>query len=130
MTEGRTSVMPQLECGQCGIPLDTLAKECPKCGEKRAVRQDGKKILEVDVAHAGETVDKALAKLNQAASEALAGAYMGLRVVHRYGSGHNHTHLIKEAVQKRLLALQERYGGKLIQDGNPGATQWQIGRGS
>jgi len=28
--------------------LDTLAKECPKCGEKRPVRQDGKKYLEVD----------------------------------------------------------------------------------
>lgn len=120
--------MAKLECGQCGIPLDTLAKECPKCGEKRAVRQDRKKILEVDVAHAGETVEKALAKLNQAASEAFSGAYMGLRVVHGYGSGHNHTHLIKEEVRKRLLALQERYGGKLIQDGNPGAIQWQIGR--
>jgi hypothetical protein len=118
----------ELECGQCGIPLDNLAKECPKCGGKRAVRQDGKKILEVDVAHAGETVEKALAKLNQAASEALAGAYMGLRVVHGYGSGHNHTYLIKGAVLKRLLALQEKYGGRLIQDANPGATQWQIAK--
>ena len=117
-----------VECGQCGIPLDTLAKECPKCGEKSAVRQDGKKYLEVDVAHAGETVEKALAKLNQAASEALAAAYMGLRVVHGYGSGHNHTHLIKEAVQKRLVALHDKYGGRLIPDGNPGVTQWIIGR--
>jgi len=92
------------------------------------VRQDRKKYLEVDVAHAGETVEKALAKLSQAASEALAGAYQGLRVVHGYGSGHNHTHLIKEAVQKRLVALRDKYGGRLVQDGNPGATQWQIVR--
>ena len=117
----------ELECGHCGIPLDTLAKECPKCGEKRAVRQDGKKILEVDVAHAGETVEKALAKLNQAASEALAGASMGLRVVHGYGSGHNHSHLIKKAVQKRLVALHDKYGGRLVQDCNPGVTRWQLG---
>jgi len=61
----------------------------------RPVRQDGKKFLEVDVAHAGETVERAFEKLNQAASEALAGAYMGLRLVHGYGSGRNHTHLIK-----------------------------------
>ena len=119
-------LMTKLNCGVCGNPIETVAEACPKCGEKRAVRQDGKKILEVDVAHAGETVERALAKLNQAASEALAGAYMGLRVVHGYGSGHNHTYLIKEAVRKRLLALQERYGGKLIQDGNPGAIHWQI----
>jgi DNA-nicking Smr family endonuclease len=92
------------------------------------VRQDGRKWLDVDVAHAGETVERALAKLNQLASEALAGAYQGLRVVHGYGSGHNHTHLIKQAVLKRLTVLQERYGGRLLQDGNPGATQWQIGR--
>jgi len=48
--------------------------------------------------------------------------------VHGYGSGHNHTHLIKQAVLKRLTSLQEKYGGRLIQDGNPGATQWQIAR--
>ena len=118
----------KMECGQCGIPLDTLAEECPKCGEKRAVRQDGKKYLEVDVAHTGETVERALAKLNQAASEALAGAYQGLKVVHGYGSGHNHTHLIKEAAQKRLTALQNKYGGRLIHEGNPGTTQWQFAR--
>ena len=120
--------MAELECGQCGIPLDTLAIECPKCGEKRAVRQDGKKVLEVDVAHAGETVERAIAKLNQAASEALAGAYQGLRVVHGYGSEHNHTHRIKEAVHKRLVALHDKYGGRLIQDSNPGVTQWRIGQ--
>ena len=123
-------MIPELKCGQCGIPLDTLAKESPKCGEKRPVRQDGKQILEVDVAHAEETVEKALAKLNKAASEALAGAYQGLKVVHGHGSEHYHTHRIKEAVQKRLVALHNKYGGKLIQDGNPGATLWQIGRKS
>jgi len=117
-----------LECGQCGNPIGSVAEVCHKCGGKGAVRQDRKKYLEVDVAHAGETVERALAKLNQAASEAMAGAYLGLRVVHGYGSGHNHTHLIKEAVLKRLNSLQDRYGGRLLQDGNPGATQWQIVR--
>jgi len=117
-----------LECGQCGNPIGSVAEVCPKCGGKGAVRQDGRKWLDVDVAHAGETVEKALAKLNQAASEALTGGYLGLRVVHGYGSGHNHTHLIKEAVLKRLTALQDRFGGRLLQDGNPGATQWQIVR--
>lgn len=116
-----------LKCGQCGNSIGSVAEACPKWGEKSAVRHDGKKFLEVDVAHAGETVERALAKLNQAASEALAGAYHGLRVVHGYGSEHNHTHRIKEAVQKRLVALHDKYGGRLIQDGNPGVTQWQIG---
>jgi len=120
--------MAELECGQCGNPIGSVAEVCPKCGGRGAVRQDRKKYLEVDVAHAGETVERALAKLNQAASEAMAGAYPGLRVVHGYGSGHNHTDLIKQAVLKRLTALQDRYGGRLIQDRNPGSTQWQIGQ--
>ena len=120
--------MADLECGQCGIPLEMVLQECPKCGGRSASRQDGKRFFEVDVAHAGETVERAIAKLNQAASEALAGAYQGLKVVHGYGSEHNHTHRIKEAVQKRLVALHDKYGGRLIPDGNPGVTQWIIGR--
>ena len=36
--------MADLECGQCGIPLNTLAKECPKCGGRRAVRQDWRMV--------------------------------------------------------------------------------------
>ena len=118
----------KLECGQCGIPLETVMQECPKCGGRSAARQDGKRFLDVDVAHAGETVERAIAKLNQAASEALAGAYQGLRVVHGYGSEHNHTHRIKEAVTSRLVNLKESYGGQLLKDGNPGATIWSIGR--
>ena len=120
--------MGEFECRQCGNPIGSVAEECPKCGGNEATRQDGKRYLEVDVAHAGETVERAMAKLNQAASKALAGAYHGLRVVHGYGSGHHHTHLIKEAVQKRLVALQDKYGGQLIQDRNPGATHWHIVR--
>ena len=122
------TLMTDLECGQCGIPLETVMQECPKCGGRSASRQDGKRFLDVDVAHAGETVERAIAKLNRAASEALAGAYQGLRVVHGYGSEHNHTHRIKEAVTGRLANLQERYGGQLFNDGNPGATRWAIAR--
>lgn len=119
-----------LECGQCGIPLETVMQECPKCGGRSASRQDGKRFLDVDVAHAGETVERALAKLNQAASEALAGAYQGLRVVHGYGSEHNHTHRIKEAVTSRLANLKERYGGHLLKDENPRVTNWRFKRKS
>ena len=118
----------KLSCGVCGNPIENITEACLKCGEKRAVRQDGKKFLEVDVAHAGETVERAIAKLNQAASETLAGAYQGLRVVHGYGSEHNHTHRIKEAVTSKLAKLQERYGGQLLKDRNPGATIWAIVR--
>ena len=44
-----------LKCGQCGNSIGSVAEACPKCGEIRTVGQDGKKYLEVDVAHAGST---------------------------------------------------------------------------
>ena len=67
------ATVSELECGRCGNPLERAGEECPKCGNREAMRADGKRVLEVDVADAGETVERALAKLNQAASEALAG---------------------------------------------------------
>ena len=42
--EGRTSVMPELECGQCGNLIESVAEECPKCGGRRAVRQDWRMV--------------------------------------------------------------------------------------
>jgi len=41
--------MADLECGQCGIPLETVMQECPKCGGRSASRQDGKRLLDVDL---------------------------------------------------------------------------------
>jgi len=55
-------LMTKLNCGVCGNPIETVAEACPKCGGLRAVRQDGKKTLEVDVANAGETVKRAFAR--------------------------------------------------------------------
>ena len=54
--------MADLECGQCGNPLERVGEECPKCGNREAVRADRKRVLEVDVAHGGETVERALAR--------------------------------------------------------------------
>ena len=36
--------------------------------------------------------------------------------------------LVRFQEKEMKKALQEKYGGRLIQDGNPGATQWQIGQ--
>lgn len=69
------------------------------------MRHDGKKFLEIDVAHAGETVERALAKLNQAVNEALYRGYQGLRVVHGYGSVCDHTSRIKDAVKAQLVSF-------------------------
>ena len=113
-----------LKCGQCGNSIGSVAEACPKCGEIRTVGQDGKKYLEVDVAHAGETVERALAKLNQAVNEAFYGGYQGLRVVHGYGSVCNHTSRIKDAVKAQLVSFRKKYQGTISHNHNPGVTVW------
>ncbi|NBX69819.1 MAG: hypothetical protein EBR01_12760 [Proteobacteria bacterium] len=125
-----------LECGQCGNPLERAGEECPKCGNREAVRADGKRVLEVDVAHSGETVEWALAKLEQAVDETLKAGYAKLRVIHGYGSQAHHTHRIQGAVRAKLEGFQQRYGGRLETTQNLGATEWillksskKLGRG-
>lgn len=34
----------KLECGQCGNLIESVAEECPKCGGRRAVRQDWRMV--------------------------------------------------------------------------------------
>ena len=36
----------------CGNPLTQTGEECPKFGNREAARADGRRVLEVDVAHA------------------------------------------------------------------------------
>ncbi len=117
-----------LECGSCGNPLERVGEECPKCGNREAVRADGKRVLEVDVAHGGETVERALAKLEQAVDETLKAGYARLRVIHGYGSQAHHTHRIQGAVRAKLEEFQKRYGGRLETDQNPGAMEWILAR--
>lgn len=121
--------MSTLECCHCGNPIGSVAEVCSKCGGRGTVRQDKKKYLEVDVAHAGETVERALVKLTQAVDEALYGGYQGLRVVHGYGSDGHHTKRIKQAVQAKLVSFREKYQGTISQNQNPGLTTWKFLKG-
>jgi hypothetical protein len=116
--------MAFLECSQCGNPLERAGEECPKCGNREAVRADGKRVLEVDVAHGGETVERALARLEQAVDEVLKAGYARLRVIHGYGSQAHHTHRIQGAVRAKMEEFQKRYGGCLETAQNPGAMDW------
>ena len=54
----------------CGFPIDrgNLPAVCPKCDED-LIRAKVRKPLVIDLAHRGETVSQALAKLDKAVSE-------------------------------------------------------------
>ena len=70
----------------CAIGLALEAVRCPKCEEDLPVGlRDA--LMEVDVAHSGETWTEALDKLEDALSLARRQRYRGLRVIHGVGSG-------------------------------------------
>jgi DNA-nicking Smr family endonuclease len=109
-------------CPSCGFPLDrrNLPAACPKCDED-LVRAVARKPLVVDLAHRGETVSQALAKLDGAVSECLWHGHPSLKVIHGHGSGGGASR-IKPHVLAALRKHAERLGAVMEQDGdNPGA---------
>jgi len=114
------SSIPAMQCPNCGFPFDRLhmPKACPKCDED-LIRAKASKPMVVDLAHGGETVSQALAKLDAAVSECLWHGHPSLKVIHGHGSGLSR---IKPHVLSALRKHAERFGGRVIEDGdNPGA---------
>jgi uncharacterized Zn finger protein (UPF0148 family) len=109
-------------CPSCGFPLDrrNLPAVCPKCDED-LVRAKARKPLIVDLAHRGETVSQALAKLDKAMSECVWHCHPSLKVIHGHGSG-DAASRIKPQVLAALRKHAERLGAVMEQDGdNPRA---------
>lgn len=60
---------------------------CPKCDyDSRPRRQVKLGVLEVDIAHTGETWEQAKAKIDRAFDDALYDRHAGLKIIHGYGS--------------------------------------------
>jgi hypothetical protein len=111
---------PDSQCPFCEHPLQRAGELCPKCGEStsgRAVRG----VLEVDVAHAGETWDIAHEKILNAVNRGVMLGHSGVKIIHGWGASTGRAVISGRAV--RLLdSLVARTGGKLVQDrNNPGA---------
>lgn len=111
-----------MNCPNCGFPVDgrNLPRTCPKCDED-LIRAKARRPLQVDLAHAGETVETALRKLEAAVSECLWHGHGSLKVIHGYGSTGGASR-IRPHVLHALQKYAERHGGKVTPDGqNPGA---------
>ena len=109
-----------MHCPNCGFTIDrhNLPAVCPKCDED-LIRAKARKPLVIDLAHRGETVSQALAKLEKAVSECLWHGHPSLKVIHGHGSGASR---IKPNVLAALRKHAARLGAVMEQDGdNPGA---------
>lgn len=105
------------ECPECGFPLDTFGVlACPKC-DGVPVRQTQQGMLEVDVAHAGETWEMARDKIEAALDQAILYRHAGLKIVHGYGSRSGQSIIGPRAVAY-LRHLAEEVGGRYAGDRN------------
>jgi DNA-nicking Smr family endonuclease len=108
-------------CPDCEFPVDPgRMTECPKCG--RNLRgQPWQGVLEVDVAHSGETWDVAREKILRAVDRGVVNGHRGVRIIHGIGGGRGGGVIRKNAVPL-LQNLSARVGGRLTPDaGNRGA---------
>ena len=110
-----------MECPHCEFRLDPGSNHtCPKCGtEVRGMIFQG--LLEVDVAHSGETWDVAREKIIRAVNEAMLHGHSGVKIIHGWGASTGRSVLSGLAVTL-LRGFAQRYGGRLSPDKhNPGA---------
>lgn len=108
-------------CPVCEFPIDPgRMAACPKCGESlrgRSLRG----LLEVDVAHSGETWEIAREKILRAVDQGVARGHRGVKIIHGHGAGSGRAVIRTHAVPL-LRALALKLGGKLAPDRrNPGA---------
>lgn len=110
------------ECQDCGHPTGPRpSAPCPKCGAP-ASRQRGGGLLEIDIAHHGETIEIAREKLLRALDDALLHGHSGVKVIHGRGDRAGRP-TIASSARALLRAHASRLGGRLATDqGNPGAT--------
>lgn len=109
-------------CHQCDFPVNSEHESyCRKCGE--SIRpQRGQGLLEIDIAHAGETWDIAKRKIDRAIDDALTYGYSGMKVIHGYGSTSGRS-IIGPRAMSYLRHLADEEGGRFAKDlRNPGAS--------
>lgn len=110
------------ECPECGFPIERNGmNHCPKC-DGRAPRETMQGILEVDVAHAGETWEHAREKIVEALDAAIYYRHCGVKIVHGYGSTTGQS-IIGPRATAYLRHLADEVGGRYAPDRrNQGAS--------
>ena len=108
------------ECLDCGMQVDAFLKRCPKCDNKLDEQTDGS-TRTFDIAHNGEKVHEALAKMRHHIDTTKAGTAQFLRLV--VGTG-----VIREEVTYSLIEMERRKAIKKFDtDGaNSGAVLIQL----
>jgi len=115
-------------CHQCDFPVDPSHEtHCRKCGAAlRSQSQQG--LLEIDIAHAGETWEIAKRKIDYALDDVFRYGHAGLKVIHGYGSTSGKSIIGPRAISY-LRHIADDEGGTFAKDQrNPGASLLWLNR--
>ena len=109
-------------CNNCGFPFEpSKTPICPKCqidGDTGGYKQ----VLEIDVAHSGETWGMAREKIIAALDLAIYGNHKALKIIHGYGSLGGEAIIAPQAVSL-MRHLAEQNNARFSKDNkNPGVS--------
>ena len=105
------------ECPESVFPFEHFwENHCPKCDgpTPRDIREG---LLEVDMAHAGETWEHVREKILEALDQAIHYLHAGLKIVHGYGSMWGHS-IIGPRAMAFLRHLAGEMEGRFASDRN------------
>lgn len=105
------------DCAHCGFPLHVgNGDECAKCGEPTTFRRSATQgLLEVDVAHAGESWEQAKRMIDRALDDAERHGHSGIKIIHGYGSSSG-TSIIAPQARSYMRHLADQVGGRFTPD--------------
>jgi len=104
------------ECSGCGFPVEAMGVTvCPKCDYVAPRRSTHQGVLTVDIAHNGESWERALEALKRALDDAIHYDHSCLKVIHGYGSG-GRASVIGPLAQRYLKHWAEVNGGRFVGD--------------
>lgn len=104
------------QCCHCDFPnLATANSVCPKCGESSSSSTGQASLLEIDIAHQGETWEEARSKLLQAIDSSLHAGRKGVKIIHGYGSTTGQAVIAPRAIAL-MRQMAEQYQGRYVKD--------------
>lgn len=104
------------QCCHCDFPnLETANSICPKCGESSSSPTGHTGVLEIDIAHQGETWEVARSKLLQAIDSSLHAGRKGVKIIHGYGSTTGQAVIAPRAIAL-MRQMAEQYQGRYAKD--------------
>lgn len=104
-----------MTCPYCGSSVSPGSDTCSVCGNTLPDTFVDE-LMEVDVAHSGESWEDARRKIEKAVDTCLLRQLKGVRIIHGRGDRGFHTGIIARKAVPYMRKLAQSHGGRCVQD--------------